>query len=76
MPAFVVSSSQANQEPHGVSPPAQLRIVPDKPTHWLTNFPFAVSSTTVLPPMPVGTPASYTVPSTRGTGTSAFARHS
>ena len=66
VPALASLSSQVSQEPHGVGPPAQLLIVPDRPTHSERRLPLRVTSMTVQPPPRA--PASYVVPSTSGTG--------
>ena len=66
MPALASLSSQVSQLPHGVGPPAQLLIVPDRPTHSLRRRPERVTSMTVQPPP--SAPGSYVVPSTSGTG--------
>ena len=56
-PATVVSSP-VSQLPHGVTPPAQFRIVPARLDHDVSHLPRFVSKTRlVVPPFPVGVPA-------------------
>ncbi len=51
-------SSQVSQLPQGVTPPAQLRIVPARLDHEASHLPRFVSNTRlVVPPLPVGMPA-------------------
>jgi hypothetical protein len=65
-PALMKISSQVSQVPHGVTPPAQLRTVPEIPTHSAVGFPAPSVVITVQPPA-FGAPGSYTVPATCGT---------
>src|SRR6478672_6400823 len=50
-PALASVSSQVSQLPQGVAPPAQLLIVPDRPTHCALRLPSLVTSMTVQPPL-------------------------
>ena len=59
-------SSHVSHVPHGVGPPAQLRTVPEIPTHSPVRLPRPSVVSTVQPPA-LTAPASYTVPSMCGT---------
>src|SRR5262249_12523839 len=48
-PALMKVSSQVSQVPHGLTPPAQLRTVPEMPTHSDKGRPAPSVVTTVQP---------------------------
>jgi hypothetical protein len=64
-PAVMNVSSHVSQLPHGVGPPAQLRTVPEMPTHSPVRLPRPSVVSTVHPPA-FTAPGSYSVPATWG----------